>query len=423
MPFGLADAGLASLATFAIGLAAVRTFPPEDLGTYAVYFTAFLLGSVIPTQLILVPAEVVITTSVTGDMRRRLRWHRRTLLLGAVAALPGLVAIGFAYLLPGASPSIAVPLAVTASAAVVLSPLQDHMRRMAHLSGESRLAALTSLVQVTAAVVAIFGLRLLNVPPAWVPFGALAIANALSLGVSIGTATVAIHRMAPERDSHLTLSIRTLVVRGKWLILPAAVGAGIGFATAVLITALAGAEWLGYSEAARVVAQPLLVLVVGLSAVTGPYSVTAAAARNSRNARRISRRFIGIVVLTGAAGLAIVGGDWWWNPMSYLVPLAYDVAWLVTFTIIGNTLAGALIPYRSELLGGHMESTLARVDLLSGLVFVAAAFTAPWTRAFARPLGNLVGSTSRHVGYSVALHSLYHDGSAESRALFKRPGN
>jgi O-antigen/teichoic acid export membrane protein len=416
MPFGMADAGLASIATFAIGLVAARTLSAEDLGAYAVYFTAFQLGSVIPTQLILIPAEVVITTSVGGDMRRRLMWYRRSLLLGAVAALPGLVAIGLAHLLSGASPSIAVSLTVTAGAAVVLSPLQDHMRRMAHLAGDSRLAAVTSLVQVTTAVAAIFGLRLLNLPPAWIPFGALAVANAVSLGVSIWAANLAVRRGPAEGNSVVALSIRALATRGRWLVLSAAIGAGAGFAAAVLVTALAGAEWLGYAEAARVVAQPLLVLVLGLSAVTGPYSVTAAAAGDHRTARRISRRFIGIVVLTGAASLAMVGGDWWWNPMSYLVPLAYDVAWLVAVTIVVNTLKSTLWPYRSELLGGRKEPALASVDSLSGLAAVGMALTAPWTLAFARPLGTLAVGTTSAIGYLAALRSHYRKSGARSKS-------
>ena len=50
---------LASLATFAAGLTAVRLLSEIDLGIYGVFFTAFFLGSVIVTELVLVPAQVV----------------------------------------------------------------------------------------------------------------------------------------------------------------------------------------------------------------------------------------------------------------------------------------------------------------------------------------------------------------------------
>ncbi len=414
MSFGLADAGLASIATFAMGLAAARMLSPADLGAYAVYFAAFLLGAVIPTQLILVPAEVIITSNSADDRLRRLTCHRRTLLLGAIATAPGILATGLAYALSGATPSVAVPLAVTASAATVLSPLQDHMRRMAHLSGVSNLAALTSLVQVAGVIAAIFSLTQLAVPAAWVPFGALACANALSLTVAVVTANVATRKRAPDRSISRRLTVRSLTGRGKWLLFSSVIGTGSGFVASLTITTLAGAEWLGYSEAARTVAQPLLVLVTGLSAVTGPISTQAAAAGDIQRARRVSRTFMGVVIFTAAAGLLLVGGDWSWNPMLLLVPKAYDVAWLVAFTIVANLSTGMLWPYRSELLGGHREPSLARVDLLSGLALIGAAVTAPWTRAFARPLGALGVGATRHVGYLWSLRSHYHDSAGES---------
>ena len=89
----------------------------------------------------------------------------------------------------------------------------------------------------------------------------------------------------------------------------------------------------------------------------------------------------------------------------------------VSSTMIANISMGVLWPYRSELLGGRKESSLARVDLLSGLALLGAAFTAPWTRAFARPLGTLLVGATRQIGYPMSLRSLYagKEGQRESR--------
>src|SRR5665811_1076973 len=58
VPAGLLDSSLSSLATFAIGIMAATQLPLEALGVYSLFFTAFLLATVVPTQLIFLPAEI-----------------------------------------------------------------------------------------------------------------------------------------------------------------------------------------------------------------------------------------------------------------------------------------------------------------------------------------------------------------------------
>ncbi len=57
LPAGLVDAGASSLATFVTGVAATRLLDSSELGAYAIFFSAWLLASQLPTALILVPAE------------------------------------------------------------------------------------------------------------------------------------------------------------------------------------------------------------------------------------------------------------------------------------------------------------------------------------------------------------------------------
>jgi hypothetical protein len=55
---GVFDAAFASLATFGIGIFAIRHFEPAVLGSYALVFAAFSLVVIIPRELVFVPAEV-----------------------------------------------------------------------------------------------------------------------------------------------------------------------------------------------------------------------------------------------------------------------------------------------------------------------------------------------------------------------------
>ena len=55
---GLLDAGLSSLATFVMGFYAARYLPPTILGGYALVFSAFMLMTKVPSQLLFKPAEI-----------------------------------------------------------------------------------------------------------------------------------------------------------------------------------------------------------------------------------------------------------------------------------------------------------------------------------------------------------------------------
>ena len=405
---GVVDAGLASLATFAVGLVAIRTLSPSDLGIYAVFFSAFVLATILPREFVLVPVEVVI---VGEPVDRRLGSYRKGLRLGFLVAVPSLIFVGIAYAFTvGANSSIALVFLVTSGLVVLISPLQDHMRRMFHLSQESDLAMLTSLTQTVAAVVAIGVLLGAGIPAEWVPFGALTIANAVSLLVAIGLA----QRRAPiEGSAHL--GFVGLTRRGRWLVMGASTKSAAFFGATVIIATLAGADWLGYSEAARVASQPLLVLITGISAVTGPRSTAAAAHADRRSAREVSLLFWTIGAIAGIGSLLVFGGAWVWNPLAYIIPNAYEVPGLVAVTLLSNILVAALSPLRSEMLGGRRERKVAQIDVVSSLVLVATAATAAVTLSFARPLAMIASALTRGVGFGFVVPRIYasapHDGS------------
>ncbi len=156
---------------------------------------------------------------------------------------------------------------------------------MLHLSGASRIAALVSSVQFVAVAMAILVCKIAGVLSTWwVPLGALAFANLTSLSVGVrhasrsesGPATPAVLRPEEIRRS------------GRWLALLGLLDAGTIFVVAAVVAKVAGAAALGYAEAARIAANPVMVLAWGLSAVLGPRSVRAGQERNAEQARQVS---------------------------------------------------------------------------------------------------------------------------------------
>lgn len=405
---GLVDAGLASLATFCIGVYAVRILDPAILGGYALVYQAIFLVGIVPANLFFTPAEVA---AVSFPVHRRLDHLGRSLLLGTPAAV--VLALGVLLWLPVAPPEVhgdAVRgLTITAIAAAFLSPVQDHVRKMLHSGGASWHAAAVSTVQLVSAVAGILVLTLLGVPAWWIPFGALALANFLSLAAGLVAARLERSGIAPIENEKMRAA--ELVEAGRWLVGWAVLSPAAGFAAAALVSRLAGAEALGYAEAARVIAQPVWVLAVGLSSVLGPPSMEAGKDADRERARRISTSFVAMIAAAGAGCVLWFGADWWGNPLAQLLPTAYAVPWLVAATIVAQTVTGMLFPFRSELLGARQEAPLTRLEIVASLQRVVVAATARWTYAYAIPLGYLALGAVRWLGYLPILRRVYGDAS------------
>jgi hypothetical protein len=400
IPAGLLDAGCASLATFAIGLVAARTLSPTLLGVYALFFTAFILGAVVPTELLLIPAEVMGLSRRGPDRLAVWRWMLRR---GAVAsALSGMAVAGAAMLFSDQGITTSVLwLAATMVGACSLSPLQDHLRRVLHLAGLSWRASGVSVVQLTAVVMAIALLRLLGAPPAAVPFGALALGNVVSLSAAIALARV--RSGAPPGPKPATSLLTT---SGRWLLLTSAVPAATSFLVAALITRLAGADQLGFAEAARLVAQPLYVLATGFGAVLGPRAMEAGRARVRAQADATARPFVALLLVLGVGYLAVMATDAAFNPMARLLPNAYQLPWLTTAMVAATLLHGVSNPFRQELIGGRRERSVSAAEGGASLFHLIAATSARYVGAYARPaalavyaltlLGGLLAIRRRH---------------------------
>jgi O-antigen/teichoic acid export membrane protein len=384
LPAGLLDAALASLASFIVTFYAARSLPSAELGTYALFFNAFFMAAVVPTQLLFSPAEIA---SLPYDGRRRLGLLDQSLRLGCLptvgaAVLGTLAAVAGS---DGASRAVVIPLSLTCMLCTAVSPVQDHVRRLLHFAGVSWRAAAMSVVQLATVIGSLLFLTWLRIPTAWLPFGALLTANVVSLSLGL--------ILAGERRNFQPLgrmAIRDLFRFGRWLVLVGLTPAVAWFLSGVLVTHLAGAATLGYVEAARVVSMPVFVLMMGLSAVLVPRLMEAAADRRPDRARLASLPFRIVIVVSGVLYLLAVGFRWRLNPLVSVLPAAYVAQGVVALMIVGQALQGILQPPRAELTGAGRVRLLFRLNLAASLSLCLVAATAGVTGVFAAPLGLVV---------------------------------
>jgi O-antigen/teichoic acid export membrane protein len=153
------------------------------------------------------------------------------------------------------------------------------------------------------------------------------------------------------------------------------------------VTHLASSATLGHVEAARVVSQPLFVLMMGLSAVLVPRLMEAAAERRLDRARLAAVPFRIIIVACGVLYLLTVGFPSSVNPLRLVLPSAYVVQGVLPLMIVGQILQGVLQPPRAELTGAGWGRTLLRLEVVASLLLCLVSATASVTGVFAAPLG------------------------------------
>jgi O-antigen/teichoic acid export membrane protein len=399
---GVFDAGLSSLASFAVGLYAARTLDAVQLGGYALAAAAWGLAITVPASLAFTPLEII---AVACHAPGRLRFLRRSLMLGIwPTVLPAIaVPLWMPFAPPTIRPDVVVGLTVTSTVAALASPPQDHLRRMLHIAGLSWYATLVSVVQLIVAVGSLVVFRLENVPPSWAPFGALALANIASLSVGMLLARRREGRVVPIPPARFAAIMRS----GSWLLMTSLVPTAGAFIVAAIAAHLAGAAVLGYAEVARLSGQPLLVLSTGLSATLGPGLVAAAQQRKPDEARRVGRLCVMITLVVGAAYLALVGADWRGNPLASILPKAYVVPGLVAATILANATHGISNPLRSEVLGAGKEVALTKIEVVANALRVLITGATGALGAFIIPCGVLVIGLARWLGCHMVLRSYY----------------
>ncbi len=400
---GVVDAGMSSFATFLTGLVAATILGDAELGVYAIFFTAFNFAQVIANNLIYVPSEVV---AVAWPPSHRTRVLTQSIFYGLLPSAAGAMAIGVATLVAAqtSTADVVLPFTVTAVVTTFLWPTQDHVRRMLHIAERSWAAATVSATQVVISGASIGVMLLLDVTKEWIPFGALAIANLLSL--LLGVVLAKPWAAGPALDR---LDPRRLMRSGVWLMIGVGIEPVAAFGAASIITFAAGLEVLGYAEAARIASVPIIVIGVGLGYVMGPRVMRAAISRDQSVARHNRHRFNTFLISVSAAYALVVGFKWIGNPMAFLVPKAYIVPGLVVATIVANVFLAAIVLLVQELTAANRSRVIGIVSIISAPFQLLAAATAGVTRAFARPLSLTVGNGLRLLGTSRAIAGIYND--------------
>ena len=405
---GVVDTALASLATFLVGLFAIRRLSPAALGAYALAFTAVSLAGIIPAQLLFAPLEVA---AVSRPASGRLRFLRATLRLALLPTLSvGLLVAGWTPFAPKEVPGpVILGLTVTGIVFAGLSPVQDHVRSMLHIAGQSWIAATVSTIHVLVVVVGILLFLETGIPPWWCPFGVLAVANLVSLaaGVAMGrgrepapsSASVSTTAAASPPDPRF----RDVSRLGGWLLLVGLIPNVATFFASALVARLAGAAMLGYAEAARLVAMPMLVVARGLSAVLGPRLMDAARLRDRSAAHQLSALFVRLMVGGGALYFVVVGHDWVLSPFAWLTPKAYRLAGLVALAVISHVLQGLAYPGRVQMMGTHQGAALAKLEVLINALRIALAPLAALIGPYIIPLSDSMMALMRVTAYGIKM--------------------
>ena len=368
-------------------MAAARLLGQAELGAYALVFSAWMLTSQLPTQMSLTPAEARL---VALGASQRIGYLLSNLRLALPWALAGaLLTVSVGWLMPSDVPAEAGwLLALTGGMAAIFAPLQEHARRLLHLSSLHWDAAALSVVRlvVVAAVLALASGS--DVNSAWLPLGALAVGDMLSL-------LVACVKFRGPSSREFQFRARDLAGTGGWLLVGAMVAPAAGFLISFLVTRLASSAELGVAEAARIGAQPVLVLAVGLSAVLRPEAMEAALSFDRSRALRLTRQFS--LAITGAATayLLVTLLPESLNPVYFLVPTAFAVGGLVQLSVVAAAVNGMVFLQRSELTALDRTRSLSFAESWAAGARSAVALAAGWLSAWVVPLGLLVGGLIR----------------------------
>jgi hypothetical protein len=399
MPAGLVDSGLSSLSTFAIGLFAIHFLTNRQLGAYALFLSAYLLSAVIPAMGVFTPAEVAAVALERPDRPAVLR---QSMPIGApVAVLSALIVCPAALLVPtGVAFSTRVAFAVTAAVLSAVSPVQDHVRRVLHQGGRSWAAALVSSVQLVVVAATLTALWAGGVGRPWVPFTALAVGNAVSLMTG-----VALARSAGEH--RLGLSLARVLRSGVWLLSGSGFRFFAAFASIAIVTARVGAAPAGYAEAARVLAQPVTVLAIGMLSVFSPDIMAAAQRRESARVHRLAMGYIGVAALAALVWIVIVTPNWSVSPLHRLFASAYIVKGLLPLVVIAETSGYAALGYAAAVVGGRRERASAARDVLSGITDITVTTLTTSYGAFALVWGGLAGGAVTYAINAWTLRSMF----------------
>lgn len=404
---GLVDSGVASLATFVIGLFAARHLSLEELGIYGLAFSGFIFAASVPALLVFTPVEV----ELLGQRpERQIGTLPRALRLGIGPAVASSVFAGsIVLLLERSAVDESLPLIVGALVASVLSPLQDHIRRMFHQVSWNWSAAVMSITQLVVAVGALVAMSAAEVTTAWIPFGALALANLVSSALGL---VLSARRW--ERPPEPLVDAGQVSVVGVWLLLSGSLEQGAQFFGLTIVTAVAGKAVVGNFEATRVLSQPMYVIATGVLSVVGPRVMHASKSADRHEAARYTSVYLAVLAVLGTAYLLVAGIEWPGNPLVTHFPNAYVTQGLMPAMIAATLVAYSGIVLRLQLIAAGRQRILASCSLAAAAIYlVATAVATEPIGAFAVPVSTLVSSSFTIGAFLLLLRRWYGRGEQE----------
>lgn len=398
---GLADAGMSSAASFLVGLLAIRTLSPDALGVYSVLFSAWVVGAVVSAEAFFYPRLV---TLMKRPSHERTFGLARTVVSSSLHGMAGgaVVVLAALAISSQAEPGFLLTEGLASFGLVTASPAQDYLRRVLHLSEQSWKASLVSAGQL------IFVLG-------WFGFG---VATDLELGGSPLLILFAAN-VASILLGFLLVGRRGTNMKGAIALDPnvhsgsvfrsAAFFLGSGLLASVIMSWLVGPAIVGYSEAARTAAQPLLVIGIGLNSALSSRSLKAVHDRDLTASRRATRLFLFICIAASLVLLAIYNVDWTERFATSLMPAAFEVPGLVILWIAAHFLVLASGWRREQLINVGREKEVARTDTWVAAFPVVIAFLSPGIGAFARATGVFFQSGFRWSAYDRRWSALFQD--------------
>lgn len=366
---------------------------------FAIVLSARVLASHLPTQLVFDTAEARL---VALPAAQRCTYFRHNSVIAIPLALLGaaLVLTVVTFAPSGVDSTVAIQLTATAAIVALLFPLQTHGRRLLHLSRRHWAAAGVSMIRLLgASMVLAVGLAG-EFPPGVIPFGSLAVGDLAALGFVAVVVRARPNAPAPYR-------LRQLVEAGRWLLIAAVLGPGSALIVTLLVGWIAGVDVVGVAEAARIAAQPVLVVAAGLAAVARPGALEAAWAHDEEAARALSRRYMWGLIAFGVVYLSLFYLPEAINPFSLLIPKSLEVEGLVAVSVLSAILAGFTLLQRSELIALSATRRLSGVDAVGAVVRSAIGLGAGFLTWWSVPVGFGVAGGIRWLGYDRALVRLY----------------
>lgn len=380
----LSDAGASSIASFAAGLMALRSFSVYEVALYSLLFSAALTAMIIPQYMSFVPQrlnanrqESIVRTAYGRDAIAGLALGLPAALLVVASGLPLLGEVG--------SEAFAI-LAITAAMWTVVSPFQDHVRSALHITGHHGAAASVSLVHLSVVGIALVYAIAAPERTLWhaaLPFGALFLGNSLSAAVG-----VLLHRRVAVVPMRANVTVGIAVKTA----LSAFITQGVGYSTNLLVALLVAPAALASLETARIAAQPVLVLGVGLGAFFLPRVIRLRALQQPNAGMNLLR----MTVLIG------VGGGLYCAALPLAAPALSALTsqpvpvWLSIARAASFSLEAAAVPFNRVLLADRRYGRAIANSSIAGAAWLTLTLALiPFLGVFAVPMAHSASAIIR----------------------------